>query len=110
MLSLTIRLFSKKKENTRIVSGGNFHAQPLALASDFLSIALSEYGSISERRSYLLLSGQRGLPATLARQPGVESGMMICQYTAASIVNRNKILSHPASTDSIVTSAGQEIM
>ena len=92
----------------RIVSGGNFHAQPLALASDFLSIALSEYGSISERRSYLLLSGQRGLPPTLATRPGVESGMMICQYTAASIVNRNKILSHPASTDSIVTSAGQE--
>jgi len=94
--------------NTRLVSGGNFHAQPLALTSDFLSIALSEYGSISERRSYLLLSGQRGLPPTLASNPGLESGMMICQYTAASIVNRNKILSHPASTDSIVTSAGQE--
>jgi len=92
----------------RIVSGGNFHAQPLAFASDFLSIALSEFGSISERRSYLLLSGQRGLPPALARQPGLESGMMICQYTAASIVNRNKILSHPASTDSIATSAGQE--
>ncbi|HUR29913.1 MAG TPA: histidine ammonia-lyase [Saprospiraceae bacterium] len=92
----------------RVVSGGNFHAQPLALASDFLSIALSEFGSISERRSYLLLSGQRGLPPALATKPGLESGMMICQYTAASIVNRNKILSHPASTDSIVTSAGQE--
>ena len=96
------------EEGTRVMSGGNFHAQPLALTSDFLSIALSEYGSISERRSYLLLSGQRGLPPTLARSPGLESGMMICQYTAASLVNRNKILSHPASTDSIVTSAGQE--
>ncbi|MEO5905827.1 MAG: histidine ammonia-lyase, partial [Saprospiraceae bacterium] len=93
---------------TRIVSAGNFHAQPLALTSDFLSIALAELGSISERRSYLLLSGQRGLPPTLATNPGLESGMMICQYTAAAIVNRNKILSHPASTDSIVTSAGQE--
>lgn len=91
-----------------VMSGGNFHAQPLALTSDFLSIALSELGSISERRSYLLLSGQRGLPPALATRPGLESGMMICQYTAASIVNRNKILSHPASTDSIVTSAGQE--
>ncbi len=95
-------------DDARVVSGGNFHAQPLALTSDFLSIALSEFGSISERRSFLLLSGQRGLPPALAVQPGLESGMMICQYTAASIVNRNKILSHPASTDSIVTSAGQE--
>lgn len=94
--------------DARVVSGGNFHAQPLALTSDFLTIALSEFGSISERRSYLLLSGQRGLPPALAVQPGLESGMMICQYTAASVVNRNKILSHPASTDSIVTSAGQE--
>ena len=95
-------------DDTRIVSGGNFHAQPLALTSDFLSLALAEYGSISERRSYLLLGGKRGLPAALANDPGLESGMMICQYTAAAIVNRNKILSHPASTDSIVTSAGQE--
>lgn len=94
--------------DTRIVSGGNFHAQPLALTADFLAIALAEIGSISERRGYLMLSGQRGLPAALANHPGLESGMMICQYTAAAIVNRNKILSHPASTDSIVTSAGQE--
>lgn len=100
-------VFSTEDE-TKVVSGGNFHAQPLALASDFLAIALAELGSISERRSYLLLGGQRGLPPTLAQQPGVESGMMICQYTAASLVNRNKILSHPASTDSIMTSAGQE--
>jgi histidine ammonia-lyase len=92
----------------KIVSGGNFHAQPLALTADFLAIAVAEYGSISERRSYLLLSGQRGLPPALANHPGLESGMMICQYTAAALVNRNKILSHPASTDSIVTSAGQE--
>ncbi len=95
-------------EGTAIVSGGNFHAQPVALAADFLAIALAEYGSISERRSYLLLSGQRGLPQALAHTPGLESGMMICQYTAAALVNRNKILSHPASTDSIITSAGQE--
>jgi histidine ammonia-lyase len=95
-------------KSTRILSGGNFHAQPLALTSDFLAIAMAEYGSISERRSYLLVGGQRGLPPMLAKNPGLESGMMICQYTAASIVNRNKILSHPASTDSIVTSAGQE--
>ena len=95
-------------QNVKIVSGGNFHAQPLALTSDFLAIALAELGSISERRSYLLLSGQRGLPAALATNPGLESGMMICQYTAAALVNRNKILCHPASTDTIITSAGQE--
>jgi len=96
------------ENEVRIVSGGNFHAQPLALTSDFLALAIAEYGSISERRSYLLLGGQRGLPPTLAQNPGLESGMMICQYTAAAVVNRNKILTHPASTDSIVTSAGQE--
>ena len=95
-------------DDVRIVSGGNFHAQPLALTSDFLALAIAEYGSISERRSYLLLGGKRGLPPTLAQNPGLESGMMICQYTAAAIVNRNKILSHPASTDSIISSAGQE--
>ncbi len=101
-------LVFSNEDGTQIISGGNFHAQPLAFASDFLAIALAELGSISERRSYLLLTGQRGLPHALATNPGLESGMMICQYTAASIVNRNKILSHPASTDSIVTSAGQE--
>lgn len=95
-------------DDVRIVSGGNFHAQPLALTADFLAMAIAEYGSISERRSYLLLGGQRGLPPTLARNPGLESGLMICQYTAASLVNRSKVLTHPASTDSIVTSAGQE--
>lgn len=95
-------------DGTRIISGGNFHAQPVGLASDFMAIALSEFGSISERRSYLMLSGQRGLPQALAVHPGLESGMMICQYTAAAIAGRNKILSHPATVDSIVTSAGQE--
>lgn len=95
-------------DDVRILSGGNFHAQPLALASDFLAMAVAELGSISERRAYLMLGGQRGLPPTLARNPGLESGMMICQYTAAAVVNRNKVLTHPASTDSIITSAGQE--
>ena len=72
-------VFSDQGE-TRVVSGGNFHAQPLALASDFLAMALAEIGSISERRSYLLVGGQRGLPPNLAGNPGLESGMMICQY------------------------------
>jgi len=97
-----------ENDSVKIVSGGNFHAQPIALCADFLAIALAELGSISERRSYLILSGQRNLPPALANRPGLESGMMICQYTAAALVNRNKILCHPASTDSIVTSAGQE--
>jgi histidine ammonia-lyase len=101
-------LVLEDEQGVRIVSGGNFHAQPLALTSDFLGMALAELGSISERRSYLLLGGTRGLPPTLAKNAGLESGMMICQYTAAAIVNRSKILTHPASTDSIVTSAGQE--
>ncbi len=95
-------------DEVNVLSGGNFHAQPLALTSDFLSIAMAELGSISERRSYQLLDGKRELPPMLAKNPGLESGMMICQYTAASIVNRNKTLSNPSSTDSIVTSAGQE--
>lgn len=95
-------------EKVTVLSGGNFHAQPLALWSDYLAIALSELGSISERRSYLLLSGQRNLPPSLAKNPGLESGYMICQYTAAAVVNRNKVLAHPASVDTIVTSAGQE--
>ena len=91
-----------------ILSGGNFHAQPVALVSDFLAIAVAELGSISERRTYQLISGQRGLPDYLTPTPGVQSGLMITQYTAASIVNRNKILCTPASIDSIVTSKGQE--
>ena len=91
-----------------IVSGGNFHGQPLALALDFLSIALAELGSISERRTYQLISGTRGLPAFLVSNPGLNSGMMIPQYTAASIVSQNKQLATPSSVDSIVSSNGQE--
>ncbi len=91
-----------------ILSGGNFHAQPLALASDYLAMALAELGNISERRIYLLMSGQRGLKPFLASNPGVESGMMIAQYTAASVVSQNKQFATPASVDSIVSSNGQE--
>src|SRR5204863_9183825 len=95
-------------EHDKIISGGNFHGQPLALALDFLAIALAELGSISERRTYLLISGQRGLPPFLAPNPGLNSGFMIPQYTAASIVSQNKQLCTPASVDSIVSSNGQE--
>ena len=91
-----------------IISGGNFHGQPLALALDFLGIALSELGSISERRTYQLISGLRGLPAFLVDNPGLNSGFMIPQYTAASIASQNKQLATPASIDSIVSSNGQE--
>jgi histidine ammonia-lyase len=91
-----------------ILSGGNFHGQPLALMLDYLAIALAELGSISERRTYQLISGQRGLPAFLTPNPGLNSGMMIPQYTAASIVSQNKQLCTPASVDSIVSSNGQE--
>ncbi len=95
-------------EDDLIISGGNFHGQPLALALDFLSIALAELGNISERRTYQLISGLRGLPAFLVNNPGLNSGFMIPQYTAASIVSRNKQLATPASIDSIVSSNGQE--
>ena len=91
-----------------ILSGGNFHGQPLALALDFLSIALAELGSISERRTFQLISGQRGLPAFLIDNPGLNSGFMIPQYTAASIASQNKQLATPASVDSITSSNGQE--
>jgi len=91
-----------------ILSGGNFHGQPLALALDFLAIALSELGSISERRTFQLISGQRGLPCFLVSEAGLNSGLMIPQYTAASIVSENKQLCTPASVDSIVSSNGQE--
>ena len=91
-----------------IISGGNFHGQPLALAMDYLAIAMSELGSISERRTYQLISGQRGLPAFLVSNPGLNSGFMIPQYTAASIASQNKQLATPASIDSIVSSNGQE--
>lgn len=95
-------------ESDQIISGGNFHGQPLALALDFLSIALSELGSISERRTYQLISGLRGLPPFLVNNPGLNSGFMIPQYTAASIASQNKQLATPASVDSIVSSNGQE--
>ena len=91
-----------------IVSGGNFHGQPLALALDFLGIALAELGNISERRTYQLISGLRGLPPFLVTNPGLNSGFMIPQYTAASIVSQNKQFATPASIDSIVSSNGQE--
>ena len=91
-----------------IISGGNFHGQPLALGLDFLGIALSELGNISERRTFQLVSGLRGLPAFLVSNPGLNSGLMIPQYTAASIVSQNKQLATPASVDSIVSSNGQE--
>lgn len=91
-----------------IISGGNFHGQPLALSLDFLAIALAELGSISERRTYQLISGSRDLPNYLVANPGINSGMMIPQYTAASLVSQNKQLCTPASVDSIVSSNGQE--
>jgi len=92
----------------QIISGGNFHGQPLALALDFLALALAELGSISERRTYQLISGVRELPAFLVNNPGLNSGFMIPQYTAASIASQNKQLATPASADSIVSSNGQE--
>ncbi len=91
-----------------IVSGGNFHGQPLALAADFLAIAMSEIASISERRTYQLISGQRGLSPFLIKNPGLHSGMMIIQYTAAGIVSENKQLCTPSSVDSIPSSNNQE--
>ena len=95
-------------ESDLIISGGNFHGQPLAIALDFLAIALSELGSISERRTYQLISGLRNLPPFLVDNPGLNSGFMIPQYTAASIASQNKQLATPASVDSIVSSNGQE--
>ena len=91
----------------KIISGGNFHGQPLALTLDYLAIAMAELGNISERRVYQLVSGLRG-PAFLVDAPGLNSGFMIPQYTAASIVSQNKQLATPASVDSIVSSNGQE--
>ena len=91
-----------------IISAGNFHGEPIALPMDFLAIAMSELSSISERRTYKLVSGQRGLPSFLVAEPGLNSGFMIPQYTAASIVSQNKTLCMPSSADSIPTSQGQE--
>jgi histidine ammonia-lyase len=95
-------------DEDEIVSAGNFHGQPLAITMDFLAIALAEMGSISERRMYKLISGTRGLPAFLVANPGLNSGFMIPQYTAASIVSQNKQLCSPASIDTIDSSNGQE--
>ncbi len=95
-------------EEDLIVSGGNFHGQPLALAADFLAIAMSEIGNISERRTYQLISGQRNLPAFLTKNSGLHSGLMITQYTAAGIASENKQLCTPASVDSIPSSNNQE--
>ncbi len=95
-------------ETDEIISGGNFHGQPLALAFDFLGIAMAEFGSISERRTFQLISGLRNLPPFLVKSPGLNSGFMIPQYTAASIVSQNKQYATPSSIDSIVSSNGQE--
>jgi histidine ammonia-lyase len=95
-------------EEDKVISAGNFHGQPLAMALDYLGIALSELGSISERRSYFLTSGQRDLPAFLVAKPGLNSGFMIPQYTAASMVSQNKQLATPASVDTIDSSNRQE--
>ena len=91
-----------------IISGGNFHGEPLALSLDFLAMAMSELGSISERRTYRLIAGERGLPEFLVANPGLNSGFMIPQYTAASIVSQNKQLCTPSSVDSIPSSNEQE--
>ena len=95
-------------DDDQVVSAGNFHGQPLALILDFLAIAMAEMGSISERRTYKLISGTRGLPAFLVKNPGLNSGLMITQYTCASIVSQNKQLCTPASVDTIDSSNGQE--
>ena len=95
-------------EGGDIVSAGLFHAQPVALVADYLKIAVAEIASISERRIDRLLSGEEGLPRVLAQQPGLESGYMMAQYTAAALVSENKVLCHPASVDSIPTGGGLE--
>ncbi|MCL2682145.1 MAG: histidine ammonia-lyase [Bacteroidales bacterium] len=95
-------------EEDLVISAGNFHGQPLALVMDFLAIAIAELGNISERRTYQLIGGKRGLPHFLVAEPGLNSGFMIPQYTAASIVSQSKQLCMPASVDSIESSQGQE--
>ncbi len=96
------------REDDLVVSGGNFHGQPLALVLDFLAIAVAEVANIAERLMYKLISGERGLPVFLTSNPGLESGFMIPQYSAAALVSQNKQLATPASVDSIVSSNGQE--
>ena len=97
-------------ESDTAYSAGNFHGQPIAIAADLLTIALAELANISERRIAMLLDGNhnRHLPQNLTTRPGVNSGLMIAQYTAASLVSENKVLAHPASVDSIPTSANAE--
>ena len=96
------------QDDSKIISAGNFHGQPLAYAIDFLKISMSELGNISERRVFNLLSGKRNLPPFLSDDPGLNSGLMILQYTSASLVSSNKQLSTPSSIDSITSSNGQE--
>lgn len=115
ILSVFIREINSVTDNPNIfpdedliLSGGNFHGQPLAVNLDFLAIVISELGSISERRTYQLISGQRGLPLFLVKNPGLNSGLMIPQYTAAGIVSENKQLCTPASVDTIPSSNNQE--
>lgn len=91
-----------------VISAGNFHGQPLALVLDFMAIAVAELGSISERRVYQLIGGKRGLPSFLVAKPGLNSGFMITQYTAASIVSQSKTLTMSSASDSIESSQGQE--
>lgn len=95
-------------DEDKVISAGNFHGEPIAMPMDFLAVALSELANISERRIYKLISAQRGLPSFLVAKPGLNSGFMIPQYTAASIVSQNKGLCWPASCDSIPSSQGQE--
>jgi histidine ammonia-lyase len=97
-------------DEKRVISAGNFHGQPVALAMDFLKIAISELANISERRLERMVNAglSNGLPPFLVKNPGINSGFMIVQYSAASLVSENKVLSHPASVDSIPSSANQE--
>ncbi|URZ18074.1 histidine ammonia-lyase [Clostridium felsineum] len=97
-------------ENGDVISGGNFHGQPMALSFDFLGIAISEIANVSERRIERLVNNQlsNGLPAFLTKEGGLNSGFMITQYAAAALVSENKVLAHPASVDSIPSSANQE--
>ena len=118
MLAHCIRTFELEANSTTdnplvfdggdVVSGGNFHGQPLALMLDAAAIAVAELASISERRTYLLMEGRAGLPRMLVADAGLNSGLMITQYTSAALVSENKVLCHPASVDSIPTSIGQE--
>ena len=99
-------VFARERE---ILSGGNFHAEPVALAADQLALAIAEIGSLSERRLALLIDAKMsGLPPFLVQKSGVNSGFMVAQVTAAALVSENKLLAHPASVDSIPTSANQE--